>query len=43
MVQLMPLPSQNPITSCLIQIQTDFTFLVLAYPNCPEKEAVNWL
>ena len=28
MVQLMPLPSQNPIISCLNQIQTGFTFLV---------------
>ena len=39
-VQLMPLPSQNPMVSCLIQIQTGFTFLVPAYPGCPGKEAV---
>jgi len=39
MVQLMPFPSQNPIISCLIQIQTGFTFLVPAYPGCPGKEA----
>jgi len=41
MVQLMPLPSQNPIISCIIYIQTGFTFLVLAYPGYPGKEAVN--
>ena len=35
MVQLISLPSQNSIISCLI-----FTFLVPAYPGCPEKEAV---
>jgi len=40
LVQLMPLPSQNPIISCLIYIQTGFTSLVLAYPGCPGKEAV---
>ena len=40
MAQLMPLPSENPIISCLISIQTDFTFLVLAYPGCPGKEAI---
>jgi len=39
MVQLMPLPSQNHTVSCLILIQTGFTFLVLAYPDCPGKEA----
>jgi len=32
--------SQNPIVSCLILIQTGFTFLVLAYTGCPGKEAV---
>jgi len=31
--------SQNLIISCLI-IQTGFTFLLLAYPGCPGKEAV---
>jgi len=40
MVLLMPLPSQNPIISCLIQIQTGFTLLVPAYAGCPEKEAI---
>jgi len=39
-VQLMPLPSQNTIISCLIYIQTGFTFLVPAYQGCPGKEAV---
>ena len=32
--------SPNPIISCLIQIQTGSTFLVQAYPGCPEKKAV---
>jgi len=41
MVQLMPLPSQNPVISCLILIQTAFTLLVLAFPGCPGKEAVS--
>jgi len=40
MVQLMPLPSPNPIISCLILIQTGSTCLVPAYPGCPGKEAV---
>ena len=40
MVQLMVLQSPNPIISCLIYIQTGFTFLVAAYPGCPGKEAV---
>ena len=35
--------SPNPIISCVIEIQTGFTFLVLAYPGCPGKEAVNGL
>jgi len=35
--------SQNPIISCLIQIQTGFAFLVPAYPGCPEKEAIKWV
>jgi len=38
MVQMMPLPSQNPVMSCLIKVQTGFT-LVPAYPGCPGKEA----
>jgi len=40
MVQLMPLSSQNPVISCVIWIQTGFTFLVPAYPGCARKEAV---
>jgi len=32
--------SQNSIISCLILIQTGFTFLAPAYPGCPRKEAV---
>jgi len=33
--------SQNPIIiSCLIYIQTGFTFLVPVYQGCPGKEAV---
>jgi len=39
-VQLMPLPSQSPIISCFVYIQTGFTFLVPAFPGCPGKEAV---
>jgi len=31
---LMPLHPTNPVISCLIQIQTGFTFLVPAYPVC---------
>ena len=37
MVQPMLLPSQNPVTSCLIYISTGFTFLVLADPGSPGK------
>ena len=33
MVQLMPLPSQNPIICCVIYIQTGFTCLVPASPK----------
>jgi len=40
MVQLTPLPSQNPTIFCLIKIQTGFTFLVPAYAGCPGKKAV---
>ena len=29
MVQLMPLPSQNPVISCRILMQTAFTFLII--------------
>ena len=29
--------------SCSSKIQIGFTFLVLAYPGCPGKEAVKWL
>ena len=32
--------SQNPVISCLIEIQTGFTYLVRAYPGCPGKEVV---
>jgi len=38
--QLMPLPLT---VSCSSKIQIGFTFLVLAYPGCPGKEAVKWL
>ena len=37
MVQLMYC---YPIMSCFIKIQFRLTFLVLAYPGCPGKEAV---
>ena len=40
MAQLMPLPLT---LSCSSKIQIAFTFLVLAYPGCPRKEAVKWL
>jgi len=40
MVHLMPLPVCHPIISCFIKIQNSLTFLVLAYPVCPGKEAV---
>jgi len=36
--KLMPLPLT---VSCSSKIQIGFTFLVPAYPGCPEKEAVN--
>jgi len=36
MAQLMPLP---PTISCFIKIQIGLTFLVLAYPGSPGKEA----
>jgi len=38
--QLMPLLLT---VSCSSKIQIGFTFLVLAYPGCPGKEAVKWL
>ena len=38
----MPLPSQNPIFSCLVWIQTGSNFLVPAYPGCSGKEAIKW-
>ena len=38
--QLMPLPLTVSYSS---KIQIGFTFLVLAYPGCPGKEAVKWL
>ena len=37
MVQLMPLPRCHPIIFCFIKIQIGLTFLVPAYPSCPEK------
>ena len=40
MAQLIPLPLT---VSCSCKIQIGFTFLVLAYPGCPGKEAVKWL
>jgi len=40
MAQLMPLPLT---VSCSSKIQIGFTFLVLAYPGCPGKEAIKWL
>jgi len=40
MAQLMLLPLT---VSCSSKIQIGFTFLVLAYPGCPGKEAVKWL
>jgi len=40
MVWLMPQPSQTPIVSCLIKIQSAFTFLVLAFPGRLGKEAI---
>ena len=33
----------HPIVSCIIKIQIGLTFLVLAYPGCPGKEAVKWV
>jgi len=39
MVQLMPLHPKT--SSTLPNLNSDgFTFLVLAYPGCPEKEAM---
>jgi len=40
MVQLMHC---HPIISCFIKIQNGLTFLVLAYPGCPVKEATEWV
>jgi len=36
-VHMMPLP---PIIYCFIKIEIGLTFLMLAYPGCPGKEAV---
>jgi len=33
----------TPIVSCFFKIQNGLTFLVLAYPGCPEKEADKWV
>ena len=32
-----------PIVSCFIKIQIGLTYLVLAYPGCPGKEAIKWV
>jgi len=37
---LMPLPPHHLIISCFIKFHNGFTFLVLAYPRCPGKEAI---
>jgi len=29
--------------SCLIKIQNDFTFLILAYSGCPGNKAIQWV
>jgi len=39
----MPLHPKTPSSLASFKIQTDFTFLVLAYPGCPGKEAVKWV
>ena len=40
MVQLVPLPSPNPVISvALFKSNSGFTFLVPAYPGCPGKES----
>jgi len=33
----------HSIIPCFIKIQIDLTFLVPAYPECPEKEAIKWV
>jgi len=43
MVQLMLLPSQNPIISCLISSHFVFTLLVWAYTGVVQKEAIEWV
>ena len=40
MVQLMPVP---PHLSHFIKIHIGLTFVVLAYPGCPGKEANKWV
>ena len=32
----------HPIISCFIKIHIDLTFLLPAYPGCPEKQAAKW-
>jgi len=39
MVQLTPLPSPSSLASFRSRLLV-FTFLVLAYPGCPGKEAI---
>ena len=37
----MPLPAN--VICCFIKIQIGLIFLVLAYTDFPEKQAINWL
>ena len=32
----------TPIISWFIEIQIGLTFLMLAYPSCPGKDAIKW-
>jgi len=32
----------HPIIPCFIKVQIDLTFMVPAYPGCPQKEAIKW-
>jgi len=42
-VQLMPLLPKTPSSLASFKLETDCTFLVLANPGCPGKEAVQWV
>jgi len=33
----------HPIISCLVKLWNGLTFLVPAYPGCPEKDAIKWV